>query len=84
LPEIRAPLSSDAWDRDGNLIVPRYGIRTALGLAFLAACAFWLFSYLGDQKWHQEHPGTGASGFSDPLWVFLLWTALPLVPFLLS
>jgi hypothetical protein len=55
-----------------------------MALAFLAASAFWLFPFIGDRQWHKDHPGAGASGVPDPLWLLLLWIALPLVPYLLS
>ena len=71
------------WDRDGNLIVPRYGIRVAMGMALLAAGAFCIFASLEDRAWRKDHP-TPANGFSDPLWMVFLWIALPLVPLILS
>ena len=71
------------WDRDGNLIVPRYGIRIAMALAFLAASTFCIFASLEDRRWRKDHPLT-ANGFSDPLWMVILWIALPLVPYILS
>ena len=37
------PLNPDLWDSDGNLLVPRHGIRIAMGLALVAAGAYWLF-----------------------------------------
>jgi hypothetical protein len=73
-----------SYDSGGNLLVPRYGIRIAFGVAFLAACSFSLFNYLGDKLWHEQHLGAGAGGFADPLWMVVLWIALPLVPFVLS
>jgi hypothetical protein len=77
-------LNSDSWDSDGNLLVPLHGIRIAMGLALVAAGAFSLFTFIGDKEWHKHHPGAGASGFVDPLWMSILWIALPLVPFVLS
>lgn len=77
-------LNSASWDSDGNRLVPLHGIQVALGLAFLAAGAFLLFTVLGDRQWHQHHPGAGASGFPDPLWMSILWIGLPLAPFVLS
>jgi hypothetical protein len=77
-------LKTDAWDSEGNLVVPLRGIRIALSLAFADACAFFWFGYLGDKQWHQRHPGTGASGVVDPPWMAILWIAIPAVPFLLS
>jgi hypothetical protein len=73
-----------SYDSGGNLLVPRYGIRIAFGVAFLTACSFSLFNYLGDKQWHHQHPGPGAGGFADPLWMVVLWIALPLAPFVLS
>lgn len=77
-------LNSDSWDSDGNRLVPLHGIRIALGLAFLAAGAFLLFTFIGDRQWHEHHPGAGASGFPDPLWMSILWILLPVAPFVLS
>jgi hypothetical protein len=37
-----------------------------------------------DEQWHQQHPGSGASGALDPPWIVILWAVLPLVPYLLS
>jgi hypothetical protein len=78
------PANPVLFDSDGNLIVPRYGIRIVLGLALLAYAAFWMISFLEDKQWHVHHPGTGASGVPDPLWMVILWGALSLVPFILS
>jgi hypothetical protein len=69
---------------EGNLIVPRHGIRGGLLAASLAAAVFYWYEYLENQQWHQEHPGTGASGVPDPQWMILLRIALPLVPLILS
>ena len=71
-------------DSNGNRLVPLYGIRIAMGLAFAAASAFLWLGFIGDRRWHEQNPGTGASGFPDPLWMSILWFALPLAPFLLS
>lgn len=71
------------WDRDGNPIVSRYGIRVAMALALLDAGTFCIFASLEDRQWRKDHPVT-AYGFSDPLWMVILWIALPLVPFILS
>lgn len=84
LPGMMTNLNSDSWDSDGNLLVPLHGIRIALGLAFLAAGAFSWFTFIGDEQWHEHHPGAGAGGFVNPLWMSILWIALPLVPFVLS
>lgn len=79
-----APFNPALYDSEGNLIVPRHGIRIAMAVAALAAAAFFLFNSLADRKWHQVHPGSGASGSPDPLWMVALWAALPLVPLVLS
>lgn len=71
------------WDRDGNLIVPRYGIRIAMALALLAAGTFQLFTFLGSVQWHRQHPGA-MSTRPEPPWMLMLWIALPLVPFIIS
>jgi hypothetical protein len=75
-------LNSASLDSDGNRLVPLHGIRIALGLALLAACAFLLFTFFGDRQLHEDH--LGASGFPDPPWMLILRFALPSVPFLLS
>ncbi len=72
-----------SWDRDGNLIVPRHGIRIAMGLALLSAIAFQLFTFLGNRQWHQHHPGAMPNR-AETLWTLMLWIALPLVPFIIS
>jgi hypothetical protein len=72
-----------AWDRDGNLIVPRYGIRIAMAVALFAAGAFQLFTFLGDRSWHQHHPDALPTR-PEPLWMLVLWIAFPLVPFTVS
>jgi hypothetical protein len=77
-------LSSDSWDSDGNRLVSLYGIRIAMGLALLAAIAFLLLEFIGDRQWHEQHPGTGASGVPDPAWMSILWFALPFAPLVLS
>jgi hypothetical protein len=69
-----------SWDRDGNLIVPRHGIRIAMGLALLSAIAFQLFTFLGNRQWHKYHPGAMPNR-AETLWTLMLWIALPLVPF---
>jgi hypothetical protein len=53
-------------------------------LAFLAAGAYFLFTFAGNRQWHEQHPGAGASGFPVPLWLTILWIGLPLAPFVLS
>lgn len=77
------PFDPNNFDRDGNLIVPRYGIRIAMTAALVAACTFTLLSYLADKHWHRQHPGS-AVPFADPFWMLVLWTCLPLVPFIMS
>jgi hypothetical protein len=72
------------YDGDGNLVVPRHGIRAAMALAFADACAFWLLTYIGDRKWHELNPGPGEGSFAYPLWLYLLRLALPVVPLLVS
>lgn len=77
------PLNPDSWDSEGNLVVPLHGIRIALGVSLLAAGAFFWFAYLGDKRWHEQHPGDSGA-FVTPLWLSMLWIALPLVPFIIS
>jgi len=72
------------YDQEGNLIVPRHGIRIALLVAAVAAAVFYWCASLYNQQWHLDHPGTGASGVLDPLWLVILWIALPAVPLILS
>jgi hypothetical protein len=64
--------------------VPLRGIRIALTLALLSAGAFEFFEFLTNKSWHEHHPGPGAGDVPDPLWLSILWVALPLVPWLLS
>jgi hypothetical protein len=71
-------------DSNGNRPVPRHGIRIALHVSLLAACAFWLFTFISDKQWHERHLGAGASGVPDPLWISILLVALPVVLYLLS
>lgn len=71
------------WDSDGNLIIPRYGIRVAMAVALVSAGAFQLFTFLGDRQWHEHHPEALATG-PEPLWVWLQWSAFLLTPFILS
>jgi hypothetical protein len=78
------PFNPALYDSEGNLIVPRYGIRVALGVAFLDGWAFTLVTYVADRKWHELNPGSGATSYIDPPWMYCLWIALPLVPFVLS
>lgn len=76
-------LNSNSWDSEGNILVRIHGIRVALGLAFVAACAFSWFASLGDKQWRENHPGSG-SGFVNPLWISVLRVALLVVPFIVS
>jgi hypothetical protein len=76
-------LDSSPWDSQGNLLVPLHGIRIALGLSFLAACVFCVFTYLGDKQWHDLNPGNSGS-FVTPPWIWGLRFALVLVPFVVS
>jgi hypothetical protein len=71
------------WDSEGNLLVPRYGIRIAIRLALLAAGAYWLFTLLEDRELRKLNP-LQPSAFPHSVWVTILWIALPFVPFLLS
>jgi len=73
-----------SYDPDGNLMVPRHGIRLALVMAWAAAAVFFWFAILENRQWHQEHPGSGAGGVQNPLWMLLLWVALPVVPLVVS
>jgi hypothetical protein len=72
-----------SWDSEGNLLVPLHGIRIALGLSFLAACVFSVFTYLGDKEWHELNPGNSGS-FVTPEWIWGLRVALVLVLFVIS
>ncbi len=73
-----------SFDSNGNLPVPLHGIRIAVGMALPAACAFWLFTFISDKQWHEHHPGTGASGIPNSLWISILWVLLPFVLYVLS
>ena len=77
------PATTASWDRDGNIIVPRYGIRIAMSAALLAAGVFCLLAVLGDEHWRQLHPG-GFATLTDPLSLLILWIAVPLLPFIFS
>jgi hypothetical protein len=62
-------------------------LRLALAMAGMAAGALayiLLDTRSSDEQWHQEHPGSGASGALDPSWIVILWAVLPLVPYILS
>jgi hypothetical protein len=73
-----------SFDSNGNRPVPLHGIRIALHLSLAAACAWWLFTFISDKQWHEQHPGAGASGVPDTLWVSILRVALPFVLYVLS
>jgi len=77
------PLNPDLWDSDGNLLVPRHGIRIAMGLALAAACAYWLFTFIAEKEARTLNP-LQPSEFPDSIWVTILWVALPVVPFIVS
>src|SRR5215469_8293084 len=77
------PANTYPWDRDGNLIVPRYGIRIAMALALLTAGAFQWFTFLGNGWWHKHNPEATPTR-PEPLWMFVLWLTFPLVPFMIS
>jgi hypothetical protein len=76
-------LNPDLWDSDGNLVVPRQGIRIAMGLALAAAGAYWLFTFIAEREMRKLNP-LQASGFPDSFLVTILWVALPLIPFTVS
>lgn len=78
------PFNPGSYDSEGSIIVPRYGIRIVLSVAFLDAWAFTLVTYFADRKWHELNPSSGATSYIDPPWMYCLWIALPLVPFVLS
>jgi hypothetical protein len=75
--------NTDLWDRDGNLYVPRHGIRIAMGLALVAAVAYWIFSFVSEVEDRRQHP-LQPSGFPHSLWLLIWWIALPLLPFAVS
>jgi hypothetical protein len=80
-----APLPNpDSLDSNGNRPVPRHGIRIALHLSLLAACAVWLLEFISDKQWREQHPGAGASSVPLPLWILIVSVALPFVLYLLS
>jgi hypothetical protein len=62
------PLNPDSWDSEGNLLVPRYGIRIAIRLALLAAGAYWLFTLLEDKELRRLNP-LQPSAFPHSAWV---------------
>lgn len=78
-----AHLNSESWDSGGNLIVPRHGIRTAMFFALFPTGIFCYLTFLGYQQQLKDHPYE-ATRFHDPLWMVILWSALPLVPFIVS
>jgi hypothetical protein len=73
----------DSWDSEGNLLVPRYGIRITMGLALLAAGIWFLLTFLTGMELRKVNP-LEPRAFPESLWTMVLWTALPLVPFILS
>ena len=77
------PLNPDLWDSDGNLLVPRHGIRVAMGLALVAAGAYWLFTFIAEREMRTLNP-LQPNEFPAFPWVTILWVALPLVPFIVS
>ena len=80
---MRPPNTSPSWDSEGNLIVPRYGIRIVMALALVATGFFCLFTFLGDKQWRQHHPGALPTR-TGPIGVIALWIALPLLPLIFS
>lgn len=76
-------LDPDLWDSDGNLLVPRHGIRIAMGLALAAASVYWLFTFMAEREMRQLNP-LQPSEFPDSILVTILWVALPLIPFTVS
>ena len=77
------PPNPGLWDSDGNLLVPRHGIRIAMGLALVAVGAYWLFTFIAEREMRTLNP-LQPSQFPDSLWVTILRVALPLVPFIAS
>jgi hypothetical protein len=71
------------WDSDGNLLIPRHGIRIAMSLALLIAAVWWMLTFLMDRELHKLSPSEPGI-FPDSLWITILWIALPFVPFILS
>ena len=61
-----------------------YGIRIPFFLALVSAGMVVVLSSLGDKQWRNSHPGGGGLIAPDPLWVAILWFALPVVPYLAS
>jgi hypothetical protein len=76
-------LNSASFDSDGNRQVPLHGIWIAMVLSLLAVGAICGFGFLDARQWH-EHHGPDVTGFPEPLWMSILWIALPLAPFVLS
>jgi hypothetical protein len=54
-----------------------------MAVALLAAGAFQLFTFLGDRQWDRSNPGALPTR-PEPLWMLLLWIAVPLTPYILS
>jgi len=69
-----------SWDSEGNLLVPRHGIRITMGLALLAAGVWFLLTFLTDAELRKVSP-LEPRAFPESLWTMILWAALPLVPF---
>lgn len=65
-------LNSDSWDGDGNLLVPRYGIRIAMGLALFAAAGYCSFEFLVDMELRKLYP-LQPSEFPDSLRRTIQW-----------
>jgi hypothetical protein len=76
--------NSSSWDSEGNLLIPRYGIRIALGLALLAAGAFCAFLLFAEKAVHTAAPEMRGSSLPNSLSETIAWVALALVPYLLS
>lgn len=52
-------------------------------VAAMAAGALFLFTFLSETHWHQHYPDALPTR-TQPLWIIILWIALPLFPFILS
>jgi len=69
------PFNPGSGDSDGNLVVPRHGIRIAMGLALVAAGAYWLFTFISEREMRTQNP-LQPSPFPESLWVTILWVAV--------